>query len=508
MGKSTFNITTEIKFWIISILILVVKIIAASSTNLGNDEVYYVLYARYPALSHFDHPLMVGLMIQLSTLNLLLDHEIFIRLGPVILSFLTGWVLFKSVSRIAGENAGLFAVVLFHTSIYFTLMAGLFVMPDAPQIFFLALALNQAFYIMELNREPRTLNWLLFGLFVGLATLSKYTSLFYWPVMLVLLVLFKPRQFLKPWVYVAGLITLICLTPVLWWNFQNNFYSFTFHGNRILTENTIRWDYFFRELFGQIVYQSPFVFLLIIAGMVRFRSVMVQIGRNHVMLLYFLFFPLIITFLYVSLTRPTLPHWSGPAFLAAIAIGAVWVSQAKKIFRKVAYTGLVITTAFLLISPVVINKGLFLGNVEKKHNVTLDMFGWDQAPDSFRNRLPGISAENTVFACSNWFPAAHYYHYLANPNGMKLYVNGTIDKTHKFYEINQRNSFVPAGFDLVFLSHSRYSKMNFENLVPLFEMVHEVDSIPIRQNERVAGYFYFSVFENAIRKINPNEFNL
>ncbi|MCK9271867.1 MAG: hypothetical protein M0P50_15635, partial [Bacteroidales bacterium] len=37
--------------------------------ELGNDEVYYWTYARYPALSHFDHPPMVGFFIQAFSFN-------------------------------------------------------------------------------------------------------------------------------------------------------------------------------------------------------------------------------------------------------------------------------------------------------------------------------------------------------------------------------------------------------------------------------------------------------
>jgi len=36
----------------------------AGMIELGNDEVYYLTYARFPDLSHFDHPPMVGLVIQ------------------------------------------------------------------------------------------------------------------------------------------------------------------------------------------------------------------------------------------------------------------------------------------------------------------------------------------------------------------------------------------------------------------------------------------------------------
>jgi len=68
-----------------SLLILIIvstaiRALIAGFIELGNDEVYYWTYALYPDLSHFDHPPMVGYVIQMFTLNLNLSGEFFIRL--------------------------------------------------------------------------------------------------------------------------------------------------------------------------------------------------------------------------------------------------------------------------------------------------------------------------------------------------------------------------------------------------------------------------------------------
>ncbi|HCT70866.1 MAG TPA: glycosyl transferase, partial [Bacteroidales bacterium] len=57
-------------------------------------EVYYINYALYPDLSHFDHPPMVGWLIQLFSLNLLFDSELFIRLGAVVAGTLNTWLMY------------------------------------------------------------------------------------------------------------------------------------------------------------------------------------------------------------------------------------------------------------------------------------------------------------------------------------------------------------------------------------------------------------------------------
>ena len=69
---------------ILLVVSLVVRGVLAALLEFGNDEVYYWTYALYPDWSHFDHPPMVGWVIQLFSLNLLFDSEFFIRLASVV----------------------------------------------------------------------------------------------------------------------------------------------------------------------------------------------------------------------------------------------------------------------------------------------------------------------------------------------------------------------------------------------------------------------------------------
>jgi len=71
-------------FWLVAISIIT-RVFLAAWLELGNDEVYYWTYALYPDWSHYDHPPMVGWVIQLFSLNLLFDSELFIRLSSVVL---------------------------------------------------------------------------------------------------------------------------------------------------------------------------------------------------------------------------------------------------------------------------------------------------------------------------------------------------------------------------------------------------------------------------------------
>ncbi len=69
---------------ILIVISTIIRLFLAGFIEFGNDEVYYWTYALYPDLSHFDHPPMVGWVIQLFSLNLFFQDEVFIRLGAVI----------------------------------------------------------------------------------------------------------------------------------------------------------------------------------------------------------------------------------------------------------------------------------------------------------------------------------------------------------------------------------------------------------------------------------------
>ena len=103
--------------WLI-ILSTVVRAFIAGFIELGNDEVYYWTYALYPGWSHFDHPPMVGFVIQFFSLDLLLKDEFFIRLGSIVFGAINTWLIYLIGAKIKDRLTGFYAALLYTTSIY------------------------------------------------------------------------------------------------------------------------------------------------------------------------------------------------------------------------------------------------------------------------------------------------------------------------------------------------------------------------------------------------------
>ena len=220
-------------YWALALLLLfsaVIRALIAGSIELGNDEVYYWTYARFPDMSHFDHPPMVGVLIQLFTLNLHFDSEFFLRLGSVVLGTASTWLIFLIGKKIKNPAAGLYAAFLFTASFYGFILVGTFILPDTPQVFFWLLSL----YLLVCSLPDESLSkqsraYLFFaGLSIGLALLSKYHSVF-----LIfgagMFILFSNRKWLlakETWI--ALFMAVLIFMPVVFWNSNNNYISFTF----------------------------------------------------------------------------------------------------------------------------------------------------------------------------------------------------------------------------------------------------------------------------------------
>ncbi|MCP4884184.1 MAG: glycosyltransferase family 39 protein [Flavobacteriales bacterium] len=124
------------KLGILIFISALIRLLVGSSIELGNDEVYYWTYAKYPDWSHFDHPPMLGFFEQLFTLNLFFESELALRLGFIVAGSLSTLLMYLIGKEIKDERTGLIAAVLFNTSIYGMIISGLFIMPDGPLVLF------------------------------------------------------------------------------------------------------------------------------------------------------------------------------------------------------------------------------------------------------------------------------------------------------------------------------------------------------------------------------------
>ena len=108
--------------------------VTAMVLEFGNDEAYYFLYALNLQPNYFDHPPGVALLIRIFTLNLTLTDEFFVRLGPIACAGVGTWLTYRLGTVLKNEQTGWFAAILYTASLYTSLLAGTFIIPDSPQV--------------------------------------------------------------------------------------------------------------------------------------------------------------------------------------------------------------------------------------------------------------------------------------------------------------------------------------------------------------------------------------
>ena len=190
------------------------------------DEAHYGLYGLMPAWSYFDHPPLVG-WLQFAALQIS-QQPWALRLIPISLHIVIAiQILQLSLRFDARPVVALIAVMIFETSPLLQLM-GIGLVPDLPLAFFSLLLLH---LVVNLQQQSNLKNWLLLAVVLGLMGLSKYTAIIFALALILWILRFYPRWLLnyKPWL--AALIALLIITPVIYWNYANDWLSFNYQIN-------------------------------------------------------------------------------------------------------------------------------------------------------------------------------------------------------------------------------------------------------------------------------------
>lgn len=218
------------------------RLLVTTFLPVGFDEAYYYLYSRHLAWSYFDHPLLVALTTGVGWWPVGVGSALTIRLGALLLYTLSLLLLYTTGRYLFDEKTGVVAIAIGSIAPIFWIAFGVLTSPDNSLIFFWTLTLLLAAWefiprrfsstssLRKAAYQP-TYRVALIGLTVGLACLSKYHG-FILGAGLVGFCLTSDRTrrvFWSPWLLAALLLFLLTLTPLWWWNGQNDWFSFRFH---------------------------------------------------------------------------------------------------------------------------------------------------------------------------------------------------------------------------------------------------------------------------------------
>ncbi|MEO6960632.1 MAG: glycosyltransferase family 39 protein [Puia sp.] len=470
MKISFLNQSKKKRIWPLVVFSSFLRMLPAALLELGNDEVYYREYALHLQWNYFDHPPMVALLIRLSTFNLHLDHELFIRLGSILCAGFSTLLIYRIGCLIRNESTGWIAAVLFTSSFYSSVIAGTFILPDAPEVLFWLLSIYGMIRVLEPGERHKicSIYFIFLGVTIGLCTMSKIHGLFLW-IGFGGYILFHRRDLLRnPFLWLSAIITLFLISPIYFWNLGNHFITYQYHQARIVALGRPDPGYFLQQLFGSMAYANPVNFILY--AVMLYALIKRRMGPlpGFYPLFLWLSFPLIGILLWISLFNETLPHWSGPAYLSIMLMTALYADH-KWPFRiwppwvKAAFVVYCITvifgTAFIRFLP------FPFGSKDQKTlgkgDISLDMSGWRdfaiQFDSLYRQDLrEGRMKPSSAIISDYWFPASHLDHYIALPNHLNLLAIGPLHDIHQFAWLNERRPRLTKGTDAYFIYPSNY----------------------------------------------------
>jgi hypothetical protein len=497
-----------------------IRIIAASTLGLGNDEAYHFLYAIHPDLSYYDHPPMLAWV---ETLGLALSGSPFsplaLRSGFILLFAATTWLLCQIASRWYGPWAGFYAALALNLTGYYGLAASTFALPDGPLLFFWLLTIDRLSIALQSPR--RTWPWVWVGMAWGGAMLSKYHAIFLPAGTLLYLVLHPParRWLARPGPYLAIGLGLLVFSPVLVWNARNEWVSFLFQGGRAMGGLFPRPDYLVTALLAQSGYLFPWIWIPLVLLLVREARNWNSLDSDHERLGLCLAVVPLAVFTAVACFRPVLPHWGLIGMISLFPVlGQAWQAHRQQRLspaRGWLTLAAVLPIVFLGLTIFEHHTGFFQrgGNLrwgvfEARTDPTGELYGWDEVARRLE-QLGVLDDPNMFLFTRAWYQSAQVAHAIRLKLPVLCY---NIDDPRGFAFWSKPGQWV--GHDAIFLminedfSPLSFYRRWFEEAIPLADFTIERGGKPLRRVQafrlvrQLASFpFDFSQERTAAREV-------
>jgi 4-amino-4-deoxy-L-arabinose transferase-like glycosyltransferase len=193
--------------------------------DLSGDEAHYWDWSRRLDLSYYSKGPLVAYIIRASCNLVGRDVMWAVRLPALVLAIGTGLVTYLLTLNLFKSDRVALGAVLLNASVPM-FIAGSVLMTIDPSFFF-CWALS-TYLLAHAIFDDRRWVWPLIGIVVGVGSLAKYGMLLWLPTMLLTLWVDRPsrRRFGTIWPWLAAVIALSFLTPVLIWNQQHGWVTF------------------------------------------------------------------------------------------------------------------------------------------------------------------------------------------------------------------------------------------------------------------------------------------
>ncbi len=298
-------------------LLLRLLYLASGKIELSEDEAYQWQWSKHLALSYYSKPPLIAYVQFLGT-SIFGDTQFGIRFLSPIFAALSASAIFLLIARNFNPRAAFFTVAALCCTPMPAVGATLMTI-DALSVLFWTLAMLNAW---RAAKTSCLTSWSLTGLCIAFGLLAKYIALAQWLSIFLFLALGARDQFRKPGLYIAIIISLLGLLPVIIWNQQNDWITLTHLSERSGLDQAWKFTgrYFNDFIWSELGLLNPVFAILATWATLKF-------WKNRTPFQTFLFCmgaPLFIGYLLYTFRARVQPNWIAPAILPLFALGATF----------------------------------------------------------------------------------------------------------------------------------------------------------------------------------------
>lgn len=239
--------------WILSLFL---KLLISALVPLSADEAYYWVWSHHLQLSYFDHPPMVAWLFKLG--HFLEPYLNAVRWPAVLLGHCTlgiGVVLLRNILSLEQVTWWIYLVLLSPLLGF----GSLIITPDLPVVFFWVLSL---YFTQRIFSQQRWYDYSFLGASLGLGFCAKYHIVLFLPCLILYVFKKKLWKEVKPtFLLLTIFFGLLFSSPVLIWNYANDFASFKFQLKHGLQDEGYDYNWTLAYTLGQILIITPWALL-------------------------------------------------------------------------------------------------------------------------------------------------------------------------------------------------------------------------------------------------------
>ncbi len=487
-------------FVVVLFVLAILRVVISALFPLSGDEAYHWEWSRHLAPGYYDHPPFTAYVIFVFT-KILGDTETGVRFGAIVLMTLASIIMYKFGRDISGDDrvafwSGMLVNVVPLLNIFFVYMS-----TDPASIFFWALML---WLVYRAIFQDAKVYWYLFGAALGGALMTKFLNVLMIPSVALFILLSRKyrRLFVSKEPYIAGVIAVVVMLPMIIWNATHGWATFYFNfAKRQMVDASPL--HFLEYVGGQAVAVSPLIFIgfvyLIVRCCRRRFSEEGDLGifiavTSSVMFGFFLI---------TSFLRSVGLHWPAAGYLSMCAgLPYIAFKEENSLIARHARKSVIIALAVLLASYSLLFAAYYLpGAVEKAVSKfsagsagVYELHGWKEIGAEAEMRAKKYDA--ILISPSYSFCSMLSFY---TPSKMQLHMFGKGAVHGLSYVLWDGDYSQFTGSDAIWVYKEAPKPDDWELMRVSFEEVHDIEEYHLRREGETVRTFYFVRCEKLVK---------